>query len=229
MAALPPKDLSGKGILYVQSRISRPDIVDEDTYFRWYDDDHIAEILTTGGIDSARRHFHVDRDKTDGTAPQMPFLALYPMDDLAFLLSDRFRKIRVHSDVLPGSGLCYDLMDVDVGYYNLVMVWDQARKGKGYLRTTRFKLAYARSNAQSRAFKGLPVDGDSSLPPTPPQWLTIHEFAQDASELDPVAMGKLTQTEWTEKVWGGAKRKIVNVYRVVKEHGENDWFHGVEM
>lgn len=42
-------------------------------------------------------------------------------------------------------------------------------------------------------------------------------------------MGKLTQTEWTEKVWGGAKRKIVNVYRVVKEHGENDWFHGVEM
>lgn len=133
MAALPPKDLSGKGILYVQSRISRPDIVDEDTYFRWYDDDHIAEILTTGGIDSARRHFHVDRDKTDGTAPQMPFLALYPMDDLAFLLSDRFRKIRVHSDVLPGSGLCYDLMDVDVGYYNLVMVWDQARKGKGEL------------------------------------------------------------------------------------------------
>lgn len=44
-----PDILKGSGVLYVQSRISRDDILDENTFFKWYDEDHIDEIVATAG------------------------------------------------------------------------------------------------------------------------------------------------------------------------------------
>ena len=56
---------------------------------------------------------------------------MYPMEDIAFTQGEEFRKIKVHSKLLPGSGLCYDLADIDVRYYNLIQVYDPTNKGKG--------------------------------------------------------------------------------------------------
>jgi hypothetical protein len=47
--ATPNPAIKGPGVLYVQSRISRDDILDEETFFKWYDDDHIDEIVNTSG------------------------------------------------------------------------------------------------------------------------------------------------------------------------------------
>jgi hypothetical protein len=120
-----PKSMSGQGILFVNSKISRPDILSPETYLKWYDEDHIAEIIETSGIKSARRFIDIDPNA------EKPYLAMYPMDDIAFTQGEEFRKIRVKSDILPPPGIIYDLADVDVRYDNLIHVYDPTKKGKG--------------------------------------------------------------------------------------------------
>lgn len=107
-------NIKGPGMLYVTSQISRPDIMDYNTYMKWYDDDHIAEIMETSGIHTAYRYINVDKSASK------PYLAFYPMPDIAFTQSEEFRKIKVKSDILPGTGLCYDLADIDVRYIGFV-------------------------------------------------------------------------------------------------------------
>lgn len=125
------QNLSGPGMLFVNSKISQPDILDEKTYMHWYDDDHIAEITETSGIKSARRFIDIDPNA------DKPYLAMYPMDDIAFVKGDEFKKIKVKSDILPGSGICYDLADIDVRTDNLIQVYDPTKKGKGELQKRR--------------------------------------------------------------------------------------------
>jgi hypothetical protein len=120
-------DMSGPGLLFVMARISRPDIMTEETYMNWYDNDHIAEVISTSGVDSAFRYIRKQRD----VKGCFPYLALYPLDEVAFLKSDECRGIKVHSELLPGSGLVYDLADNEVRYYGLREVFDETKKGKG--------------------------------------------------------------------------------------------------
>ncbi|KAI6784009.1 uncharacterized protein J7T54_004555 [Emericellopsis cladophorae] len=122
-------DLSGKGMLCVMSRISRNDMLDEETFLRWYDNEHIAEIMRTSGVTSARRFVDVN------PSADKPYLAMYAMDDIAFVKSDEFRGIQFKSASLPGSGVIYDLADLDVRNDRLVQVYDPRSKGKGHTRS----------------------------------------------------------------------------------------------
>ena len=81
---------------------------------KWYGEDHIPEIIETSGIDSALRFKNVDE------AVNKPFLVMYPMRDIAFTQGEEFKKIKVHSHLLPGGGPIYDLADIDVRYYGLI-------------------------------------------------------------------------------------------------------------
>jgi hypothetical protein len=121
--------IQGRGMLFVTSKIARPDVLDLPTYIKWYEEDHIAEIVQTSGIRSARRFVNVD------ATVDKPYLAMYPMDDIGFTQGDEFRNIRVKSDILPPPGIIYDLADVDVRYDNLIHVYDEAKKGKGATRS----------------------------------------------------------------------------------------------
>lgn len=117
------EEIKGPGMLWVTSRIaaSSKDLLDEKTYLRWYDDDHIAEIVRCSGIEDGFRYVHVDKTSSIGSgAAGKPFLAFYPMPDLRFTQGDEFKHIRVRSDILPGSGIIYDLADIDVSYLGLV-------------------------------------------------------------------------------------------------------------
>lgn len=100
------------------SKIARPDILDEKTYLKWYEEDHIAEIMQTSSIKSALRYKSLD------PSVDKPYLVTYPMEDIAFTQSDEFKKIRVHSDILPNGGPIYDLADIDVRYYGLIQTYD---------------------------------------------------------------------------------------------------------
>ncbi|KAH7152620.1 hypothetical protein EDB81DRAFT_431515 [Dactylonectria macrodidyma] len=121
--------LHGKGMFCVHSKISRPDLLDVSTFIKWYDEDHIPEIIETSGIKSARRFIDID-PKAD-----MPYLATYPMEDLGFTQSQEFRKIRVTSDILPGDSSVYDLANFDARCDNLVSIFDKTSQGKGDLKS----------------------------------------------------------------------------------------------
>lgn len=110
--------IKGPGILYVNSKIARPDILDDETYMKWYSDDHIAEIMETSAIHSALRF------KDSDPVASKPYLVMYPMEDIAFTQGEEFKNIKVHSDMLPGGGPVYDLADIDVRYYGLIQKYE---------------------------------------------------------------------------------------------------------
>ncbi|KAF9736474.1 putative alpha/beta hydrolase [Paraphaeosphaeria minitans] len=129
------QSMKGPGILYVKACInpSPSNPLEEPQYMHWYDDDHIAEIVETSGMPSAFRYFHVNKTPGRGTpTPECPrpYLAFYPMPDIAFTQGPEFKKIRVHSDMLPGTGLCYDMTDNDVRYYALVGQKGNVQRGR---------------------------------------------------------------------------------------------------
>ncbi|KAL1897305.1 hypothetical protein Sste5346_004041 [Sporothrix stenoceras] len=249
-------DIKGPGLLFVQSRITQPDTMSEEVFMHWYDTDHIAEVIETTGVDSAIRWKH---DQLE-TAP-LPYLSVYPLEDIAFLRSDEFKAIRVTSDLLPGTKLCYDLAAFDVGYYNIVQVTDPTNKGKGqakslvaeqietsdakglnefykssylaalakvpgYLRTTRYELKYARSNDQSRRFKGLSSTG--APPPERPTWLAIHEFSTDEGVSEAELAKVQASAASFEKVKAAAQVWQTDLYHFAKSHGKGELFHGRE-
>lgn len=121
--------LHGKGIFFVNSKISRPDILDVPTFLKWYDDDHIPEIIETSGIRSARRFVDIDAEA------DMPYLAMYPMEDLGFTQSQEFCNIHVTSDILPGDNSIYDLADINARCDNLISVYDKTTAGKGTIKS----------------------------------------------------------------------------------------------
>ncbi|KAF1983091.1 hypothetical protein K402DRAFT_383591 [Aulographum hederae CBS 113979] len=242
-----PSSIRGPGLLCVTSRISSPSILSEETYFNWYDNDHIAEITSHAPMSSAFRYWDTDR-----STAKKPYLAFYPMADLAFTQGEAFRGIRVKSDLLPGSGVVYDYAEVDVRY--LGFVGGTGRKGEGrgkgsrshvtrrpdfdalnspatqllstlqthpsHLRSLHFHLLYARTNAQSRKLKGLPPTSTDEDPDRAvPSWTAIHEFDRviEKRELDELMKGAKAGFE-------GTKASEVRVYELKKVFGEKDFF-----
>jgi len=119
--------IKGPGLLYVNSKIARTDLLDEERYMKWYGQDHIAEILLTSGFHSAVcfKDINAKADK--------PYLVMYPMEDIAFTQGEEFKKIKVHSDLLPNGGPIYDLADFEVRYYGLVQKYEPKSTKPGEL------------------------------------------------------------------------------------------------
>lgn len=55
------------------------------------------------------------------------------MKDIAFTQGEEFKKIKVHSDLLPGGGPIYDLADIDVRYYGLIQKYEPKGPTSGKL------------------------------------------------------------------------------------------------
>ncbi|KAK7192356.1 hypothetical protein DPSP01_004943 [Paraphaeosphaeria sporulosa] len=163
------QSMKGPGILYVKACInpSPSNPLEEPQYMHWYDDDHIAEIVETSGMPNAFRYFHVNKTPGQGKPTPdcpRPYLAFYPMPDIAFTQGAEFKKIRVHSDMLPGTGLCYDMADNDVGYYALVGQKGNGQKGSGkYLATSEIEPASQVTDEEMNAFLDQQVETVSKL------------------------------------------------------------------
>lgn len=83
------KKLTGKkpGLLWVNSRLIKPDQVDSQAYQRWYEQTHIPDIFKTSGIKEAYRYQSINPED------ERPYLALYPLKDLDFLETDEFKGV----------------------------------------------------------------------------------------------------------------------------------------
>ncbi|KAI4652031.1 hypothetical protein J4E93_002228 [Alternaria ventricosa] len=262
--------IQGPGILFVRSRISPSanDILPEPTFLAWYDNEHIPEVVSTSGIDSAFRFVDIHKSSSSGDEQNpKPFLACYPMNDLAFTLGDEFKKIGFKSSALPGSGVIYDLADMDVSYLGIVGKTPSRREGERrgpkyvissgirpekqpaeeqvtaffkqvynprtitqistlekspqYMRTLRFKLLYARTNAQSRALKGLPTTDEPH--PEPSIWMAMHEFVDVPDEGFLKALDDDVDKAAEEGGWGETEVETL-VWKLDRVHGNGKFF-----
>jgi hypothetical protein len=107
-------ELDVLGLLYVNSKITRPEVLSEETFIEWYSKEHIPEILNTSGVNSALRFKNVD------PKAERPYLVLYPMNNIGFTQSDEFKKINIYSDILPDGAPVYDLTDMDIRLYSFI-------------------------------------------------------------------------------------------------------------
>ncbi|EUC46280.1 hypothetical protein COCMIDRAFT_93314 [Bipolaris oryzae ATCC 44560] len=255
--------ISGPGILFVRSRIAPTShlLLSESTYLAWYDTEHIPDVLSTRDITSAFRYIDVSKTSPVGDSRNpTPFLACYPMPDLAFTQSEEFRGISVKGKTLPGSGVVYDVADFEISY--LGFRGATARKGDRrakfivtagirpdeepgekevmeffekqtavisktphYIRTLQFKLLYARTNAQSRALKGLPTIDEPH--PEPSTWLAIHEFADlpEDTVLESVRndVEKILDGSGNTQGWGKTDSEV-HVWKIDSVQGEGKLF-----
>lgn len=252
--------IKGPGILWVQSRIaqSAKAILDQKTFLKWYDDEHIAEVTATSGIRNGFRYIDIDKTSPCGDASNpKPFLAFYPMPELAFTQGDEFRKIGFQSDKLPGTGIIYDLADLDVSYLGFLGATEtsgkkggseyvltsgirperepgseqidefynqqtaQVSQAAGYIRTIRFQLRYARTNAQSRKLKGLPTTDEPH--PEPPTWLAIHEFSNVPEKSIVEALRRDPAEVMAGRGWGKTENEV-HAWKLDRVHGEGKFF-----
>lgn len=112
----------GPGLLYVNSKITDPEKLSASVFTQWYESVHIPDIFETSGIKSAYRYFTTSSSSsgTNGTTTSVerPYLALYPLKEVAFLQTDEFKAIPVHSDLVQTSTKCvFDVADFDTRYY----------------------------------------------------------------------------------------------------------------
>ncbi|PVI04258.1 hypothetical protein DM02DRAFT_611675 [Periconia macrospinosa] len=99
----PNPQIRGPGIQYVASSLSPTHTppLDEPTFLKWYDTEHLPDIVSTSGMPNAFRAFHVDKTSPYGTREcPRPFFAFYPMPRLEFTQGDEFRTIRIQSEML---------------------------------------------------------------------------------------------------------------------------------
>ncbi|KAL6151610.1 hypothetical protein ACJQWK_10235 [Exserohilum turcicum] len=118
-----PETLHGPGLLFVRSRISpsSKEILSETTFLKWYDDEHVPEVLSKSEIKDGFRYVDIHKSSCMGDASNdKPYLACYPMHDLAYTLSSGFKNINVKSDILPGTGIIYDLADLDTSFLGFI-------------------------------------------------------------------------------------------------------------
>jgi hypothetical protein len=90
-----------------------------------------------------------------------------------------------------------------------------------YIRTLRFKLLYARTNAQSRALKGLPTTDEPH--PEPSTWLAMHEFADAPNEDYVKVLNDGVNRAAEEAGWGETVIETF-VWRLDRVHGEGKLF-----
>src|ERR1700754_962717 len=100
MSHLDSKDslFSGPGLFYVNSKVTDPELTSE-AFTKWYDNVHVPDIFDSGTISNAFRYYSVNP-----AVVERPYLALYPMEDVKLLQSQKFNSIPVHSENLPNGG-----------------------------------------------------------------------------------------------------------------------------
>jgi len=231
------KPASGKnpGILFVNSKITKPNELSPEAYTKWYEQVHIPDIFKSGGIKEASRW------KTINPKDERPYLAIYPLEDLGFMDSDDFKAIPVHDDSIPGSHAIFDYADFDTRYYKFVQKYEaeNAKSGQpdlviaaafsptdeedydnwyrqehlkeiagitGWRKTERYALTFARQNRKPSEEKELSE---------PPKFLTLHFFDGELPEKE---LAGASESEWTKKQLGSMKAQQMAIFKQLSLH-----------
>ena len=95
-------------------------------------------------------------------------------------------------------------------------------KVAGFIRCTRYKLVYYRTNAQSRELKGLPARAEDKVIKAPPTYINLFEF--DIVDPDMAALKATGTTDWARKIMNDCDRET-GIYVTQRLFGDEEFFH----
>lgn len=92
----------------------------------------------------------------------------------------------------------------------------------GFVRCTRYRLVYHRTNAQSRELKGLAARAEDKAIKDPPTYMNLFEF--DIENPNMAALMATGETDWAKKIMNDCDREA-GIYVTEKLFGDEKFFH----
>lgn len=196
-------ELTGPGILWINSKVTDPDTLPVDKFTRWYEDVHIPDIIAArpGGIISSWRYQCADAGRA------APFLAVYKCPNMGFIQSTEFKSIPMTHPTLPDNGPIHRYADFDARFLKHVETWSSPDATDGrtatlvseaiepasdigadafneWFRTEHIKEVSAlpgwrRTSRFELVFKKENKDDPNSAAKITPNYLALHEFASN--------------------------------------------------
>ena len=119
--------LSGPGILWINSKVTKPEELPIEVFERWYETVHIPDLIAAkpGGILASWRYKCVDPSR------EAPFLAVYSVPDLGFLQSKEFKAVPMTDEMLPDNGPIHLFAEFDARFYKRVQVFETEKSKPG--------------------------------------------------------------------------------------------------
>jgi len=106
--------LSGPGVIVSASHITKPDLLTDEAFNKWYNEVHIPDVLATGGVPIATRF------RNANPAAPAPYLAIYTVPDLSIIHSQKFKNIPMTHKSLPEGGNIHNYANFDTRFYQLI-------------------------------------------------------------------------------------------------------------
>ncbi|CAK7215426.1 hypothetical protein SCUCBS95973_002468 [Sporothrix curviconia] len=203
-------ELSGAGILWINSKVTDPLSLPVDEFTRWYEDVHIPDIIAArdGGIISSWRYQCTDAGRA------APYLAVYKCPNMGFIQSTEFKSIPMTHHSLPGNGPIHRFADFDARFLKHVETWSSPDAADGRTATLVSEAiepaadlgadafnewfrsehiqevaklpGWRRTSRFEMVFKKQNKDDPTSAAIITPHFLALHEFA-DGADFIPAA------------------------------------------
>ncbi|KAI9679907.1 MAG: hypothetical protein M1817_004922 [Caeruleum heppii] len=219
--------MSRPGMLFAWSKITSPSLT-PDLLRKWYDMEHIPDIIRTSGFKSDFRYEAISPGSVDGRS----YLNICIVDDLVFFDSDEFKAIPIKSELFAEDKSIFDLVDFDLRYAERVDVKTasdpQTGRGRGLLIESIGPAGGTTADIESW-FEGRHLDSVQRVPgyrrttrynitfstrQDCPSCLALHEF--DSADAD------LAEAVRQNDRGGSAIRLESAFFRLVNSQGEVD-------
>jgi len=106
------------GLLFVKSRVTKPDELSPTQFIEWYEKVHIPDVLSTNGADTAYRYTNIDPNG------EYSFLAMYPVGDISFFQSEEFKNIPDTSKPYFKDGRASDFAAFELRMYERIQLFE---------------------------------------------------------------------------------------------------------
>jgi len=225
------------GIIFVNSKISKPNDISPENFKKWYTEEHIPDVLKSGGIKTAFRYEALD------PSADRPYLAVYPTEDVNFVKSSEFAEIPFTSNIFPGpTHSSMDFVDFEVKLFEFVYRYE--KEGTGIIGPARIVMtaemvpapgtdddfnAWYRDEhcgivakfpgyIRTRRYKLLSILSGGSANGA---YLAMHEFESDS--LPPSEeLAKTVETPWAQRVMSTSTGFNVGAYKLVGTFGKTE-------
>ena len=222
------------GILFVTSAIIDPSKTTDEAYNRFYDDEHLPDVLNSGGTTLALRY----KNTKPASETDRPYLAVYPVDT-QWLGSAAHKKLVESTKKSPAMQTedRNELVRFDSRFYEKIQTFEgygHAEKSGNERGQTVVCVAMEPSDEEDfeawyrkqhldmlsmipgyrRCTRYKRIDGKT------PRYLAMHEYACKPDEIPPEAIAQVTATEWSRKIIGEAKALERDVFELIQVQGD---------
>ena len=223
------------GLMFVASKVLDPHKTSDEKYNRFYNDEHLPDVLNHGTCNITLRY------KNSNPDAEIPYIALYPLEDAQFLASKELKELvesTRKSTTFDGDDI-YDHIHFDLRPYEKIQTFegyglaDKSGKERGqtivavamepaqgeeadfedwYRKQHLDMLAMCKGYRRTTRYK--------RLDDQQPRFLALHEYACEPEALPAEQIKQVRETEWSWKVVDNAKVFDRDVFVLIQAQGE---------